>query len=270
MAKPIPFIREAGTGPDVVCLHCNASSSSQWRDLMESLAPRFRVTAPDLYGSGKSADWPSDRTIQLKDEVAFIEPVLPTGDSFSIVGHSHGAAVGLMLALAYPQRVRALALYEPTLFSLLDAESPPPNAADGIRLTVHASGRALDKGHVDEAAKHFIDYWMGPTTWENTQQSRRAPIVASIVNVRRWGHALFTEPAALDAFRTLDIPVLYMVGKESTPSALGVARLLTQALPRVEFREFEGLGHMGPITHPQLVNEAVADFFARQYLASDC
>jgi pimeloyl-ACP methyl ester carboxylesterase len=101
---------------------------------MESLAPRFRVAAPDLYGSGKSADWPSDRTIQLKDEVAFIEPVLPTGDSFSIVGHSHGAAVGLMLALAYPQRVRALALYEPTLFSLLDAESPPPNAADGIRL----------------------------------------------------------------------------------------------------------------------------------------
>jgi pimeloyl-ACP methyl ester carboxylesterase len=231
---------------------------------MVSLAPRFRVLAPDLYGSGKSANWPSDRTISLKDEVAFIEPVLPTGDSFSIVGHSHGAAVGLMLALAHPRRVRALALYEPTLFSLLEAESPPPNAVDGIRQAVDASGRALDQGHADEAAKHFIDYWMGPTSWENTPQSRRAPIVASIVNVRRWGHALLTEPTELDVFRTLDIPVLYMVGKESTPSALGVARLLTQALPRVEVREFEGLGHMGPVTHPQQVNEAVADFLSRQ------
>jgi pimeloyl-ACP methyl ester carboxylesterase len=61
-----------------------------------------------------------------------------------------------------------------------------------------------------------------------------------------------------------------MVGKESTPSALGVARLLTQALPRVVVREFEGLGHMGPITHPQQVNEAVAEFLTRQYLASEC
>lgn len=263
----MPFVREVGNGPGVVCLHCNASSSSQWRELMESLAPRFRVLAPDLYGSGKSADWPSDRTICLKDEVAFIEPVLTGDDPFSIVGHSHGAAVGLMLALAYPQRVRALALYEPTLFSLLDAESPPPNAADGIRHAVQASGRALDQGRADEAAKHFIDYWMGPTSWENTPESRRAPIAASIVNVRRWGHALFAEPTALDVFRTLDIPVLFMVGKRSTPSALGVARLLTHALPRVQVREFERLGHMGPVTHPIQVNEAVAAFLATQYFA---
>jgi pimeloyl-ACP methyl ester carboxylesterase len=116
----------------------------------------------------------------------FIEPVLAANDSFSIVGHSNGAAVGLMVALAYPQRVRALALYEPTLFCLLDAESPQPNAADGIRQAAHASGRALDQGRADEAAKHFIDYWMGPTGWKNTPESRRAPITASILNVRRW------------------------------------------------------------------------------------
>lgn len=270
MTKSIPFVREAGSGPSVVCLHCNASSSSQWRELMQSLSAQFRVLAPDLYGAGKSADWPSDRIISLKDEVAFLAPVLAANDSFSIVGHSHGAAVGLMLALAYPKRVRALALYEPTLFSLLDAESPTPNAADGIRHAVQASGRALDEGDADAAAKHFIDYWMGPAAWENTPESRRAPIVASIVNVRRWGHALFTEPTALDVFRALDIPVLYMVGKESTPSALGVARLLARALPRVELMEFEGLGHMGPVTHPGKVNEAVAEFLGRQHMADAC
>jgi pimeloyl-ACP methyl ester carboxylesterase len=27
--------------------------------------------------------------------------------------------------------------------------------------------------------------------------------------------------------------------------------------------EFEGLGHMGPITHPELVNGAIADFLER-------
>ena len=49
-----PFFREVGSGPGVVCLHSNASSSSQWRALMETLAPRFHVLAADSYGVGKS------------------------------------------------------------------------------------------------------------------------------------------------------------------------------------------------------------------------
>jgi pimeloyl-ACP methyl ester carboxylesterase len=74
---------------------------------------------------------------------------------------------------------------------------------------------------------------------------------------------LFTESTPLAAFRSLDVPVLYMVGKRSTASARGVARLLTKALPRVELVEFEGLGHMGPITHPERVNEVIARFLER-------
>ena len=72
MALPIPFLRESGTGPGVVCLHSNASNSSQWRGLLDWLSPKYRVLAPDSYGSGKSADWASDRIIALKDEVEFI------------------------------------------------------------------------------------------------------------------------------------------------------------------------------------------------------
>ena len=46
-------------------------------------------------------------------------------------------------------------------------------------------------------------------------------------------------------------------------SALGVARLLAQALPRVEFVEFEDLGHMGPVTHPDKVNRSIERFLER-------
>jgi pimeloyl-ACP methyl ester carboxylesterase len=265
MTKPAAFFREAGAGPGVVCLHSNASNSSQWRGLLDILSPEYRVLAPDSYGSGKSADWASDRVIALKNEVEFIEPVIAAaGDPFCLVGHSYGAAVALIAALAHPGRVRAMALYEPTLFSLVDAESPSPNAADGIRQTVQAAGNALDERNPNDAAKHFIDYWMGESSWDNTPDARKQPIAASIVNVRRWGHALFTEPAPLEAFRTLHIPVLYMVGKNSPPSAQAVARLLTAALPRVEVVAFDGLGHMGPITHPQPVNEVIARFLASQ------
>jgi len=259
-----PFFREAGTGPGVVCLHSNASSSAQWRALMELLAPEFRVFAVDSYGSGKSPDWHSDRIITLGDEAAFIEPVLAkAGSPLALVGHSYGAAVAMIAALAKPGRVRAMALYEPTLFSLLEAEKPSPNEADGIRNAVARSVAALDAADPDAAAGHFIDYWMGEGAWKQTPEQRKPAIAASVVNVRRWAHALMAEQAALQAFRSLDIPVLYMVGKRSTASAQGVARLLTAALPRVEVVEFEKLGHMGPVTHPEPVNEAIREFLER-------
>ena len=257
------FFREAGIAgsPAVICLHSNASSSGQWRALLDELAPAFHVFATDSYDSGKSPAWPSDRVISLRDEVALIEPVLArAGSPCLLVGHSYGAAVALMAAMAAPDRIKGLALYEPTLFSLLDGQSPPPNDADGIREAVAQSAAAVDAGDFDTAARHFIDYWMSPGAWDQTPEVRKAPIAASVKNVRRWAHALTSEPTPLVAFRTLNMPVLYMTGKKSTRAAHGVARLLTAALAQVDVVEFEDLGHMGPITHSEVVNPVIARF----------
>lgn len=263
-AEAVPFCREAGSGPGVVCVHANASSSSQWRGLMDLLAPKFRVFAPDSYDCGRSPKWPSDRVITLADEAALIEPVLArAGSPVTLVGHSYGGAVALVAALANPGRVRSLVLYEPTLFAVIEARGPSPNEADGIRNAAAASSAALDAGDTDRAAEAFIDYWMGPGAWARTPAERKPAIAEAVRNVRRWKHALFTEPAPLERFRALDVPVLYLVGKRSTASAHGVARLLKPVLPRVEFLEFEKLGHMGPVTHPQTVNEAIRGFLER-------
>ena len=259
-----PFFREAGTGPGVVCLHSNASTSGQWRGLQELLSPTFRVFAPDLYGAGKSPEWPPDRVISLRDEVALIEPVLAMAQPpLALVGHSYGAAVALIAALATPGRIRALALYEPTLFSVLDADTPPPNKADDIRTVVREASRAVDAGDHDAAAERFIDYWMGAGSWGQMPAQRKVPIAASVASVGRWGHALLTEPTPLEAFRSLRIPVLYMVGKASPAAAHGVARALTKTLPNVELVELDGLGHMAPVTHPEVVNPVIAQFLGR-------
>jgi pimeloyl-ACP methyl ester carboxylesterase len=259
-----PFFREAGAGPSVVCLHANASSSSQWRGLMETLAPSYRVFAADSYGAGKSPPY-VDGVIRLGHEVALLEPVFArAGRPFSLVGHSYGAAVALIAAMRQPHKVKALALYEPTLFSLVDAESPAPNEVDGIRNAVAHAAAALDADDRDSAARYFIDFWMGPGAWEKTPVQRRGPITTAIANVVGWGDALFKEPTPLEAFATLDVPVLYMIGGRSPPSSRSVARLLTQVLPRVEVVEFEELGHMGPVTHPAVVNAAICQFLSRR------
>jgi pimeloyl-ACP methyl ester carboxylesterase len=263
MSQPLPqpFVRQAGAGPTVVCLHSNASSSAQWRGLMDLLAPDCTMLAPDSYGSGKSPEWPSDRRISLDDEVNLVEQlILGAPDQPVLVGHSYGAAVALMAALRHRSKVRALVVYEPTLFALEESAVPAPNGVDGIRNAVASAALALDAGDADSAARHFIDFWMGAGSWDATPAERKPPIARSVTNVRRWGHALMTEPTPLAAFAALDMPVLYMTGGRSPESAHAVARRLVPVLPNVTAHTFERLGHMAPVTHPDVVNAAIAAF----------
>lgn len=256
--------REAGSGPGVVCLHSNASSSAQWRALMEALAPKFHVLAADSHGVGKSPPWPHDRKLTLRDEVAALEPVFDrAGERFSLVGHSYGGAVALVAAIALPGRVRALALYEPTLFSLVERESPPPNDVDGIRGTVARAVAALQAGDAARAAHGFIDFWMGDGAFAAMPERNRAAIAESVRNIQGWKDALFDEPASADAFRELAAPVLLLVGTRSPLSSRAVADRLARLLPRVERIELDGLGHMGPVTDPAAVNARIAAFLER-------
>lgn len=258
-----PYWREAGSGPAVVCLHSNASTSGQWRALMERLSTRFRVIAVDAYGAGKSPEWPAGARGTIDEELALLEPLLGELDKpFHLVGHSYGAAVALKAALANPGRTKSLAVYEPTLFSLLLAQDPQHPAAQGIRDAANDAAAAVERGDLEAAARRFIDYWMGQGAWAAMPEARRPAVAQSMRPVRHWAHALMTEPTPLGAFARLDLPVLYMVGGRSPASSLGVFSLLEKVLPNVRVARFENLGHMGPVTHPDVVNPSIEQHLA--------
>lgn len=265
MSASEPFFREAGQGLGVICLHSNAASSTQWRALMDRLSPRFHVLAADSYGAGKSPPWPRDRRLSLDDEVALLDTVFEragagAGAASTLVGHSYGGAIALMAALRQPQRVRALVLYEPTLFALLRHASAPPGAGEGIQQAVDASIAHLAGGDPGAAAAAFIDYWMGPGAYAAMPEARRGPIAAAVVNVAGWAQALTTEPTPPEAFAALRVPMLLMVGERSPASSRGVAQVLLQLLPQGRLVTLPGLGHMGPVTHPDVVNAEIERF----------
>ena len=258
-----PYFRESGSGPAVVCLHSNASTSGQWRALMERLSGRFRVIAVDAYGAGKSPDWPAGTPGWLEDEVALLEPVFARiGGGFHVVGHSYGAAVALKAALRYGERVQSLALYEPTLFALLLAQDPRHPAVQGIREAATDAAAAVERGDLEAAGERFIDYWMGAGTWAAMPEARRPAVAQSMRGIRYWAHALMNEPTPLAAFAQLEMPILYMVGQRSPASSRGVFDLLKTTLPDVRVKHFDGMGHMGPVTHPDAVNAAIEEHLA--------
>lgn len=258
---PEPGIREQGAGPGVVCLHCSASSSGQWRPLMDALADRFHVIAPDLYGCGRSPAWPEERPMWLDDQLELLAPVFErAGERFHLVGHSYGGAIALKAALRYGTRVRSLVLYEPVLFSVLLRHAPESDAAREIVSLRDDAIELLDRGRVEAAARRFMDYWMGEGAWAATPQVRRPALAASMRAVRPEWHSAFNEPAPLEALRAISAPTLLLTGAASTAAARAVARLVACVLPQVEVQELAGAAHMAPVSEPQRLNPLIERF----------
>lgn len=107
------FYREAGAAdaPVVVLLHGFPTSSNMFRNLIPSLATRYRVIAPDYPGFGQS-DMP-DRA-EFAYTFAHYADITRTllsrlnAQRYTLYIMDYGAPVGLRLALAEPKKVTAL------------------------------------------------------------------------------------------------------------------------------------------------------------------
>ncbi|MEO8835319.1 MAG: alpha/beta hydrolase [Caldimonas sp.] len=256
-----PFFQEQGRGEGVLCLHSNASTSSQWRQLSDLLSGRFHVVAADGCGAGKSPDWSPSTDATLDAEIDFLSPVLrAVGEQFHVVGHSYGAALALQLAAPHPKRVLSVAMYEPTLFYLVAGGDPSTSPAAGIWQASSDAAALVGGGNNASAAERFVDFWMTEGSWRQMPGKRQDMVARSVRNVGRWREATFAQGAPATAFAALQMPVLLMWGDCSPESSQSVVRLLGTILADVTSAPQPGLGHMGPITDPERVNAQIASF----------
>jgi pimeloyl-ACP methyl ester carboxylesterase len=263
--------REAGTGPTVLCIHSFASNLGQYRSLMERLALRFRVVAADLHGHGQSAPWTERRLMTFADEAAPLETFIEDGPPVHLVGHSYGAAVALQLARAHPTRVCSMVLYEPTIWGTLSQRCKGEAATLEIEAVRDDTVRLVRAGEVAAASQRFIDYWAGDGAWSATPPERRPKLMDTIRLLGDGWHASFAECWSPQALGLLAMPCLLLSGTHSTAAARRATQLLREGLPRATATavEFEGLGHLAPITRPAQVDPTIEAFLdAQQALAS--
>jgi pimeloyl-ACP methyl ester carboxylesterase len=271
MSTTIGAPRRAKCRPLVIALDCSGASAAQWCHLGEVLGPRYEVLAPEPYACESSGPWGGEHAFTLADEatrtIALIDRV---EGKVHLVGHSYGGGVALHVALARPERIACMALYEASAFNLLRQIGEA--GAEAFGEIAGVAGRVCHgvvTGDYHGAMAAFVDYWNGAGAWAQLRPTVRASLMRWAPKAPLDFRALIDEPTPASADRALRFPVLILRGEHAPTPTRVIAEGLSRLLPASRLAVVDGAGHMGPLTHAAQVSAFIAKHFAAVEPESD-
>lgn len=175
-----------GRGPLVTFLHHATASSRNWRHIVPSLAVRYRTLVYDRPGFGRSSwlpDWPLDYLDRDVEDLVELLDLLCI-EQTALVGHSDGAALALMTAARYPQRVRCVVAEAPHVA----VETPRcPDAVRRLAAEVEESPdmqAALARDHGEHGlavVRRWARRWLDPAFWSWDVSDELAGVVCPVL-----------------------------------------------------------------------------------------
>ena len=257
------FAITVGTGPDIVLLHGNPSSTYTWRHFIPRLAELHRVHAIDLPGYGFS-DKPADAPYTASWFAGHVAAYLDAAgiESAIVIGNSMGGEIASEVAAIYPRRVRGLVLLAPGGLPSGEIEKPPfairlammPGASFfaplfPIRPLLAATLRDayFDPSLVKDAD---IDAYTGPLT-------SRGGLAAFLTRVAR--EDAFDRSMLVKSIRA---PTLVVIGEVDRLVPLSVGRAYHDLIAGSELVVIERAGHLPQEERPE-ATLAVVDRFVR-------
>ena len=101
------YYQEEGSGRPLLLIHGFGASTFTWRRVAPDLARDHRVIAVDLKGFGQS-DKPFDSRYSVYDQAELLAQLIEEKDlrDLTLVGHSYGGGIALLLALEADGRLQ--------------------------------------------------------------------------------------------------------------------------------------------------------------------
>ncbi len=108
---------DSGSGPTIVFLHGNPTSSYLWRNIVRALNGSYRCVTPDLIGMGDSEPTGDEgpeayRFVDHREYLDKLLDQLDLGDDITLVIHDWGSALGFDWANRHRDRVAGIAYME--------------------------------------------------------------------------------------------------------------------------------------------------------------
>ncbi|MEW5737327.1 MAG: alpha/beta fold hydrolase [Myxococcota bacterium] len=230
---------DVGQGPPVVLLHGFASSIENWALVIPELSKTHRVIALDLRGFGWTdrpvADYSPAAQAKLVKALLDERGVGPA----AIVAHSWGSSVALAFALAYPDRVTKVALYDawvyedqlPSMFQLSRAKGVG-EALFALFYSQRADER-IAQGFYDPAVvtQQLVDD-------VEVAFARPGTKAAALATVRGMN---FTEVEK--TYASIKVPALLLFGREDIVTPPSIGERLVRQLPNAKLVIYPRCGH---------------------------
>jgi pimeloyl-ACP methyl ester carboxylesterase len=252
----VRYVDTGGDGPAVVLLHGFASSLETWDRVIPALARHHRVLALDLKGFGWSDRPEGDYSPAAQARLVLALMRARGIERAAIVGHSWGAGIALQVALAAPQQVSRLALYDAWVYQ----EQLPP-----FFLWAHTAGVGetlfalfYDQRVDERLAPAFYDQrFVTEELVEAVERSLERPgtRAAALAAVRGQNYG-----AVQHRYREIGQPVLLLWGQEDTVTPVVIGERLARDLPAARLIRYPRCGHFPMIEAEAGSTAALAAF----------
>ena len=242
--------------------------------LLAPLLPECEIVALDLAGHGRSDSRSPDSSYNLWQDVG---DLLDVADMLgwqrcTLLGHSRGAAISMLFAAAFPERVNALILLEGGLPLTAEAEDAPEGLARALRETRALRGRA---GRVfpqrETAIAERVAGFSKVTPQAAEVLARRS--LRAVPGGYQW-HAdqrlkaqselRFTAEHVRAFARRVTAPVLLLFAAESPFAGRPLYREMPQLFADIEVHRLPGGHHCHLEGAEAAIAERIRTFFARR------
>jgi pimeloyl-ACP methyl ester carboxylesterase len=277
---------DEGDGEPLVLVHGSASDHRTWRAQRSAFADRFRVLT-----YSRRYHWPNEpipegvdysMPEQVQDLVAVLEAVAAA--PAHLVGHSYGAFLSLLAAIARPDLVRSLVLAEPPVLTLYVSNRPrhveivrlllarPRTAVAILRFGVKGvapATRAMRRGDTERGIRIFAEAVFGPGGYDRLSSCHASQVRDNATNIQ--AELLGPGFAPLDAedVRHVDKPTLLVTGECTIPLFRYLTAGLGELLPDSEHAVIPAARHLMHEDDPDAYNATVLHFLAAAPAAAD-
>ncbi|MFL2871365.1 MAG: alpha/beta fold hydrolase [Pirellulaceae bacterium] len=251
----ISYVDTGGEKPVLLLVHGFPLDHSMWQYQLSGLASDYRIIAPDLRGFGATAKGSKPLSIRTHaDDLAALLDALAIRSPITFCGLSMGGYVGWQFLAHHYSRVHNIIMCD-------------TRAADDDEVTARArqlmAGKVLTEGS-QLAADGMIPKLFADATYSDkpdlVESTRKVILNTSPVVISETQIELSQRIDARSLLTDFDLPALLICGEQDQISRASEMKEIAVTLPKGEFQEVPGAGHMAPLEDPDTVNGMIRDF----------
>jgi pimeloyl-ACP methyl ester carboxylesterase len=238
--------------PVLLLIHGLGCSMKYWTCLFDAEElSAFRIIALDLPGFGMS-EKPDDYDYQLSSQADIVQRFLHSLDiqEFSLIGHSMGGSIAILMTLDQAQTIQQLLVIEPNLKA---------SDAQLSRTIVQYTESAFIE-HYEEfqaSAIQTVESWLVNFQQSDLDEYIHELLKTTPISMYRSAHSLITttsDSTLIELLQRFSLPKYFLVGEETVrthpiPREFQTSDIHTIAVP--------GVGHMMMIDNPSLFTKTL-------------